>query len=74
MNLPNGAGYHEYEDVSEVEEERVALTKLQEDLFNVAKDHGWTEWNQVRDYAYPHKKYDNLTLRDIDEVVAKLNQ
>lgn len=49
------------------------MTKTQRDLLSAC----WNKkiaatYEAVRGYAYNFKKYDNLTMRDIDEVVAKL--
>lgn len=50
------------------------MRKIQKDLFKVCKEKGFTWFEVVRAYAYRFKKYDNLTFRDIDEVVAKLKK
>ena len=44
------------------------LSKAQKDLLQVCKNKNLKTWDDIRSYAYNYKKYDNLTLRDIDMV------
>ncbi len=48
------------------------MKKIQKDLFEACKKRGFTWFEVVRAYAYRFKKYDNLTFREIDQVVANL--
>ncbi len=49
----------------------VTKKKLKEDLVNVCLSMEIApRYSEVREYAYKFKKYDKLTMRDIDEVVA----
>jgi hypothetical protein len=51
------------------------MEKLKTDLLNACfKRRIDTTFEDVRNYAYLYKKYDVLSMRDIDEVVYRLKK
>jgi len=50
------------------------MLKIQKDLLKACKAKNFTWFEVVNGYAYRFKKYDNLTFRQIDEVVAELKK
>lgn len=51
------------------------MNKTQSDLLKVCLIKGIkANYPKVREYAYNFRKYDNMTMREIDEVVKKLKE
>jgi hypothetical protein len=57
-----------------VTEDNNTMNKLQNDLFRRAIKGGIILWEEVEGLARLSKKYDNLTLRQIDEVVKEIEK
>jgi hypothetical protein len=54
------------------DKQKIIMQRHQIRLYNICKEKGFKTFDEVRGYAYNYKKYDNLTLRMIDEVVSAL--
>jgi hypothetical protein len=48
------------------------MTRTQKDLIVACRTKGISSWVAVKAYADRYKKYDNLTLRQLDAVVVNL--
>lgn len=50
------------------------MKRIKIELVKICRKKGLVTFEQIRSYVYYFKKYDDLTLRDLDEVVIAVNK